>query len=347
MRIGVIAPPWVPVPPRAYGGTEAVIDLLARGLASAGHEVTLFATGDSDCPVDRAFVVETAPGIDVGGSALELSHVAAAYERFEGYDIVHDHTIIGPLFAADRGLGPVVTTNHNPFAGRFAAALRALRGRIPIVAVSEHHASTARDIPVAAVIRHGIDADRLALGKGDGNYALFLGRMAEEKGAHRAVRVALEAGVRLLVAGKAQTAQEQAYLNDEVLPLLKAPSEFLGEVDYETKVSLLQHATCLINPILWPEPFGMVMIEALACGTPVIALAYGAAPEIVEDAKTGFLADSEEELVGALSRVDEIDREACRYAAEHQFAARRMVDEHVVFYERVIEEWSARGSRSA
>lgn len=340
MRIGIIAPPWVPTPPPAYGGTETVVDTLARGLVQAGHDVRLFASGDSTSEVARDYVVPVAPGIDVGGSALEFHHIAHAYQLFADFDIVHDHTILGPLYASMRVEAPVVTTNHNPFSDPFATVLAAIGANVPIIAISEHHARSAGDIPIAAVIRHGVELSQFPLGKGEGGFALFLGRMTEDKGAHRAIRIAKAAGVRLVLAGKMHTDLEQQYFASEVAPLLSSSAEYVGEVDVPTKLELLSEAACLLNPIAWPEPFGMVMIEALACATPVLALASGAAPEIVEHGYNGFLGESEEDLVEGLRHLSEIDRSNCRASAEAKFSATRMVNEHVALYEKIIAERS-------
>jgi glycosyltransferase involved in cell wall biosynthesis len=339
IRIGIIAPPWVSVPPPAYGGTEAVIDVLARGLAAAGHEVVLFATGDSTCAVERAAALAVAPGINVGGSAVEVFHLRNAYERFDAVDIIHDHTTLGPLLFGRNARCPVVATNHNPFAEPFASLYSPLHGEVPIIALSRHHASTAAPTPIAAVIHHGLVAEEFPLGDGEGGYALFLGRMTPEKGPDRAVRIAQALGVPLVLAGKMHTDAELDYFDDKIRPHLGDDVEYAGEVGRKDKIELLARARCLLNPIAWDEPFGMVMIEALACGTPVLALAYGAAPEIVEPGETGFLAGDEEGLVEGLERVGEIDRARCRAAVEGYFSQRRMVADHLRLYSSVCDAW--------
>ncbi|HKA04692.1 MAG TPA: glycosyltransferase family 4 protein, partial [Acidimicrobiales bacterium] len=315
MRIAIIAPPWVPIPPPAYGGTEAVLDNLARGLRAAGHDVLLFATGDSTCAVPTRWVRPTAVGT-VGASATELHHVINAYAAAVewGADIVHDHTVVGPVFAARCDI-PVVTTNHGPFEGELAALYRVIAGSIPVIALSEHHARTAGDIPVAAVIHHGLDVDSFPHGSGDGGYAAFVGRMCPEKGVHVAVRVARNAGVALRVAAKMREPAEIAYFERQVEPMLGDGVEYLGEVGGCDKRDLLAGATCLLNPLAWAEPFGMVMIEALASGTPVVATPCGAAPELVTHGVTGLLCSEEGELIDALHRVDRLDRSRCRKEA--------------------------------
>jgi glycosyltransferase involved in cell wall biosynthesis len=331
----MIAPPWVAVPPIRYGGTEAVIDILARGLQLAGHDVLLCASGESSCPVPQSWVVERAIGIGVGGCATELRHVSHAYSEAVGYDIVHDHTLVGPFYAQRFLDLPVVTTNHGPFDGELGDVYRALGLAADVIAISAHQASTAQGVNVAAVIHHGVEPDAFPLGYG-GDYALFLGRMSATKGVATAARIARAAGVPLVIAAKLNESAEHEYFEQCVRPLLGAGVEYVGEVGQVEKKDLLGGARCLLNPIAWPEPFGMVMIEALACGTPVVATPCGAVPEIVRDGVTGFICQNEEALVVALDRVNGIDRSACRRAVESHFSARRMVDDHVLLYEQVI-----------
>ena len=273
MRIAVISPPWVPVPPPAYGGTEVVLDGLCRGLTEAGHEVLLYATGDSTCPVRRDFAFEVAPGVQSISPAAELRHVIRGYDAVRDFDaeVVHDHTLVGPVYAERHPDLRVVTTNHGPFNGDLDVLYRALADRVPVVAISHNQASTARDIPIAAVIHHGVDPARFPVGTGAGRYALFLGRMVPEKGVHTAIRAARAAGVPLLIAAKMHEQHEHEYFAERVKPLLGGDVEYVGEVGGDRKLQLLGDAVCLLNPIAWSEPFGMVMVESLACGTPVVA----------------------------------------------------------------------------
>lgn len=338
LRIAIIAPPWLPVPPPAYGGTENVLDALARGLEAAGHEVMLYTVGDSTCPVAKASVFEHAIGVGAGNGVDEIRHVINAYESIIGFDVVHDHTLIGPLYCAALPSVPVVTTNHGPFNAELIDLYRAISGRVPIIAISNHQASTAGEIPIAAVIHHGVTTGDFAVGTGRGGYAAFLGRMHPTKAPHLAAEIARAAGIPLVIAAKMREPQERAYFEEMVRPLLGADVTYVGEVDRQEKVELLGGAVCLLNPISWPEPFGMVMIEALACGTPVVSSDYGAAPEIVEDGVVGFVAHGRAGLVEALGRVGEIDRAACRSRVEKHFSVERMVAEHVAVYEMAVSE---------
>jgi glycosyltransferase involved in cell wall biosynthesis len=343
VRIAIIAPPWVPVPPLAYGGTEAVLDNLARGLQAAGQDVLLFATGDSTCDVPTRWVRPTAVGTVGASTATELHHVINAYAAVVewGADIVHDHTVAGPVFAAHYDI-PIVTTNHRPFEGELADLYRALAGTVPVIALSEHHARTAGDIPVAATIHHGLDVDAFPQGNGDGGYAAFVGRMCPEKGVLVAIRVARTAGVPLRVAAKMREPAEIAYFERQVEPMLGGAVEYLGEVGGRDKRDLLAGATCLLNPLAWAEPFGMVMIEALACGTPVVATPCGTAPELVTHGVTGFICSGEQELVDALGHVDRLDRSRCRKDAAERFSTARMVADHLDFYRSHLAAYRAR-----
>jgi glycosyltransferase involved in cell wall biosynthesis len=297
----------------------------------------LFATGDSTCAVPTRWARETAAGTVQTGAATELHHVINAYDAIRdwGADIVHDHTLVGPVYA-QRFAVPVVTTNHGPFDGELGELYRAIADTVPVIAISEHHARTARGIPVAAVIHHGVDVDAFPHGSGDGGYALFLGRMSPDKGVDVAARVARAAGVPLRIAAKMREPAELAYFEEQVAPLLGPDIEYVGEVGGADKRDLLAGARCLLNPIAWPEPFGMVMIEALASGTPVVATPCGSVPEIVTDGVTGFIASDETALADAVTRVGQLDRSACRKDTAERFSTARMVARHLDLYGRAI-----------
>jgi glycosyltransferase involved in cell wall biosynthesis len=336
MRIAIVAPPWLPIPPPAYGGTENLLDALARGLKRAGHDVVLCTTGDSTCPVGRTSVFEQHIGVGSGSSVDEIRHILHAYEEVQDCDVVHDHTLVGPLYSAAFPGLPVVTTNHGPFNAELIDLYRVLSDRVPVIAISEHQASTAHGVRIAAVIHHGVNLDTFPVGKGGGGYAMFLGRMHPGKAPHVAASIAREAGVALKIAAKMNEPAEHAYFEEMVRPLLGGNIEYLGEVDRPTKLALLAEADCLLNPIAWPEPFGMVMIEALACGTPVLTTPFGAAPEIVRDGVVGFVRSDRDGLVEALAQVHEIDRVACRTRVEERFSVERMVADHVDVYEQAV-----------
>ena len=349
MKIAIIAPPWAPIPPTLYGGIEQAVDAEARGIQAAGHEVLLFATGDSTSMVPREWLLELAEGEHMGLSVTELRHVLAAYEMMDDFDIVHDHTLIGPAMASWRTGGPpVVTTIHGPLDGVLADLYRRFAARIPIIAISHAQCRPVPDIPMARVIHHGINASEFPVGDGNGDYYLFLGRMSPDKGAHRAIAAAEKAGVPLVMAGKAREKAEKLFFEQEVAPHLGASVRYVGEVPHEEKLRLLAGARATLFPIRWNEPFGLVMIESLACGTPVLAFKEGAAPEVIEHGQTGFLCDDEADMAHAIASVDEIDRGACRAAVEGYFSVDRMVAEHLeLFTELIAAQGSDAGAGAA
>jgi glycosyltransferase involved in cell wall biosynthesis len=348
MRIGLIAPPWVPVPPSGYGGTEAVVDNLARGLTELGHDVRLFTVGESTCPVQRDWLFQAAIQ-PMGTSVEEAAHVLAAYEALADVDLIHDHTALGPLLVTQtkQRRPPVVTTHHGAFTAENLRIFAEIAKHAAIVAISGDQASCAGGIPIAAVIHHGIDLDVYQPGPGDGGYLLFMGRMSAEKGVAGAVRIAHAGGRPLLLATKIRTAAEWGYFECEVRPLLGPGDKLITEPPVARRLEMLQGATALINPIMWPEPFGLVMAEALATGTPVLAYPHGAAPEVIDDGKTGFLCRDEADMVTAIGRVGQIDRAECRAVAEQRFSLQRMARDYARLYRRVLDDRSGPGARHA
>lgn len=347
VRVGILAPPWVPVPPPSYGGTESVIDRLARGLVAAGHDVRLWTTGDSTCPVPRRALFGPAHTETMGSSTDELAHVLEGYAWFadERCDLVHDHTVVGP-FVPHHGR-PVITTNHGRFdRPELRTVYRRMPASVPIIAISHAQAAAAAaaGIRVDHVIHHGIDTAEVPEGTGLGDdrgpYLLFLGRMSPDKGVDQAIDAALATGARLLIAAKVREPLEVAYFEHVIARRCRDGIEYVGEADAEEKARLVAGATALLNPIQWPEPFGLVMIEALAAGTPVIATHQGAAPEIVRHGRTGFLGDDHAAFVAAIRDVGRIDRRECRADVARRFGVGRMVANHVAAYRQLLSRAS-------
>ncbi|WP_211357406.1 glycosyltransferase family 4 protein [Nocardioides rubriscoriae] len=332
-----MAPPWIPVPPPSYGGTESVVDNLARGLTARGHDVTLFTVGTSTVPVERRSWFDE-PVAPMGLSIPEAVHVLAAHTELAevaDVDVIHDHTVLGPLLApaAGPGVPPLVTTNH----GVYNAATRLLFGRAAerasVVAISADQARRAEGrVPIARVIHHGVDTDTYRAGSGGGEHLVFVGRMSPEKGVDRAVRIARAAGRPLRIFSKMRDETEVDYYESHVRPLLAADERPLFEAGLDERVQCLQTAAGLLNPIAWPEPFGLVMAESLAVGTPVITWPLGAAPEIITHGRTGFLCATEDAAVRAVTRLPEIDRAVCRAEAEERFSVARMAADHEDLY---------------
>jgi glycosyltransferase involved in cell wall biosynthesis len=331
MRIGLIAPPWIPVPPPAYGGTEEVIDGLARGLVALKHDVILAAGPGSTCPVSRIESTERGIAAPVSDRRSEREHAQRAYRELGDVDIIHDHTLAGPLFMWGRV--PRVSTVHGPFDTEMTEHFGRIQRSVGLIAISQHQASTSGRVRIDAVIHHGIDLDSIPFGDGGGGYFAFLGRMTPEKGVREAIIVARSAGVPLTIAAKMREPLEHDYFESQVRPLLGGPVEYVGELNRADKFRLLGSAAGLINPLQWNEPFGMVMIEAMATGTPVLATTRGSAMEIVEDGVTGFLRSTLDELTSTVVQVPSLNRSAIRARQRDRFSLTRMAADHVDFYE--------------
>ncbi len=335
LSVVLIAPPWLPVPPKSYGGIEAVLALLGRELAGRGHKVTLVASGDSRVegvevvgPFDRA-------QRDVWDDFhIEMIHVLEGVADLEA-DIYHDHSLMGAL--AWCGLKyPLLHTMHGPTTGKMGRLYRALGRNVPLVAISRQQA---KDLgaEVFDVVYNSVDIDRYKPAESKGDYVAFLGRICYEKGPDDAIRAARKAGVPIKLAGKIAHAEEREFYSNVVEGLLGKDAEYLGEIPEEAKPSFLAQARALLVPIRWPEPFGLVMAEAQACGTPVIAYPNGAAPELVEDGITGFLVDGVESMADAIVRSEKIDKDRCRQRAEAVFGPKRMAEETERVYLRLLE----------
>jgi glycosyltransferase involved in cell wall biosynthesis len=347
LRIGVVAPPWVPVPPEAYGGIESVLDTLVRGFHDAGHEVFLAAHPASTAPVHLLGPTSAGGAYRMGEVVGETAHVLGAHALLDtvGVDVIHDHTLVGPLLARRPGSPPMVTTNHGPFEPDLRAIFAAASRQAAVVAISHAQAATADSVPIARVIHHGVAVDRFPVGDGTGGYLAFIGRMCPDKGVVEAIDAAQAVGLPLRIAAKLREPEELDYFEAQVRTRLGPDIEFLGELGHGDKVQLLGGAVALCNPVQWEEPFGLVMIEAMACGTPVVTYRRGSAPELVESGRTGWLVDNPADLVDRLGALDVLDRVACRRLVEERFLAERMVDEHLELYGSVIATSSAADGR--
>ncbi len=340
MRIAILSPTWFPVPPRRYGGIEAVVSLLADGLAEAGHDVTLFASGDSKTKAELVSFFDEAPSSRIGTMLADLLHALTCFERAGDFDVVNDHS--GPLAAAMGSLGgtPVVHTVHGQLQGEWGMVYEKLAGltsKLGLVSLSLNQQRTAPSLPWVANCPNALDLTGYPLREDKGEFLLFLGRMNEEKGAHRAIEVAQAAGLPIKLAAKCREPEEQLYYDENVKPLLGDDAVYLGEVSHEEKIALLQEARALIFPIEWEEPFGLVMIEAMACGTPVLATRRGAVPEVIGDGVSGIIVDDYREMPAALADVLRLDPAACRRDVEERFTPERMVRNYVEAFELVVQ----------
>lgn len=342
MRIGLIAGPWIPVPPPTYGGIERVVDVLARGFVAAGHEVLLAVPSDSTCPVSRVPAMRVSETATLGSSLSELSHVIRAYSAMREVTIIHDHTLAGPLSTCRPPDVPVVTTIHGPLTPAAVDIYRAVSRNASIIAISRDQISHAPTVPVTTVIHHGLELSTVPVGKGQGGYVCFVGRMCPDKGVLEAIAIARKAGIPLHIAAKMREPDELRYYREVVKPVLGADEEFIGELGDAEKYALMGGALAFLNPIQWAEPFGLVMIEAMATGTPVLGTPIGSAPEIVDHGTTGFLAPVNE-LPALLGQAAALSRAACRATVETRFSSDRMVADHLELFAGILERKSPAG----
>jgi glycosyltransferase involved in cell wall biosynthesis len=330
MRIAQVCPPWLAVPPKGYGGIEWVVALLADGLAEAGHEVTLFATGDSRTKATLEYVFERAPGSKfINDITLDTTHTLFALkDARERFDVLHVHSPFSALAAAVETGVPTVHTLHGSFTDEMNRLYGYVADRAWFVAISKAQQGFNGSLRYAGVVYNGIDMDLYKLREDKEDFILFLGRAAPEKGWRRAIEAARESGERLVSAVKIAHETEEEEWETNIKPILPPDAEVMGEITQEEKVDLLQRAKAVLFPIDWPEPFGLVMTEAMACGTPVIATPRGSVPEVILDGQTGWIVSVENyarEAAERLRHLSEIDPAACRERVQALFSKEAMV----------------------
>ena len=354
LRIAQIVAPVESVPPERYGGTERVVSVLTEELVRGGHEVTLFASGDSHTSARLVPIADRAVWHDPRYEdplPFMMTALDKLYSMADEFDIIHNHMgfYTYPMARAHRSV-PTVSTLHSRLDIPEWQLLYRRFADLPVVSISD---AQRHPIPWAnwlATIYHGIALDEFPYQPRGRNYLAFLGRISPEKGLDAAIRVAQRAGLPLKIGARMPLDQphnpearaDWRYWNDEVKPLINLPGvEYVGEVGAADKAELLGGASALLFPIHWPEPFGLVMAEALACGTPVIGFPCGSVPEVIEDGVTGFVVPDEDGMVRAIERVHEIERSRCRWAAELRFSPTAMADRYEDVYRRLIEAGSA------
>jgi glycosyltransferase involved in cell wall biosynthesis len=332
-RIAMLAPPWIPIPPPGYGGIEYVVALLTDALVDRGHDVELFcAPGSHSKAFVRSLLPEAHPH-EIERALIEADHVSRAFEAFDqaaaagqGFDVVHDHCGYTPLAMADRIDVPLVHTVHGPFDEDTSLYYDHHGRKGSVVCISRSQAGMAPPgADVKGVVYNPIDVEAWPVGYQKQDYLLWLGRFTEEKGPQRAIKIAKATGRRLILAGVVQPRQERFFATQIEPHIDGRQIEFVGEVGGARKQQLFADAFAFLMPITWPEPFGMVMVEALAAGTPVLAFDHGAAVEIVEHGVNGFLVHDEDEMAALVERAADIRPEVCRRTAErfspHRIAA--------------------------
>jgi glycosyltransferase involved in cell wall biosynthesis len=336
----MVAPPYFSVPPDGYGGVEAVVADLVDALVERGLRITLVASGPHRTRA-QAFL----PTSDRGhpeqlGEALpevaHAAHVARLLEDVEA-DLVHDHTLAGPLLARGRSC-PTVATVHGSLGGAAGEYYRAIAGAVCLVAISSAQARTAPSLPWAATIHNAVSVETFPFQADKERMALFLGRFHPEKAPHLAIDAARRAGLPIVLAGKCSEPVERAYFEREVRPRLADDTTLVGVAGPAAKRELLARASCLLFPICWEEPFGLVMVEAMACGTPVVAVRRGSVAEVVVDGVTGIVVDSSDELADAVHRACRLDPADCRRHATTVFSPARMAAHYDELYRRALAD---------
>ena len=344
MRIAQVAPLAEAVPPKMYGGTERIVSYLTEELVAMGHEVTLFASGDSITSARLEPVVPMALRLDPRVRDTVSPHilmVSRVIDMLDQFDIVHFHVDHYHLPALrDRGT-PFVSTFHGRLDLPELQPLMDAFPKAPFISISDSQRRPLTGVNWAGTIYHGVPGGPLPFSPDHKGYIAFLGRISPEKGPDAAIRIARAAGMKLRIAAKVDKVDEE-YFNTVIRPMLGGEGvEFIGEITESQKGEFLGNAAALVTPICWPEPFGLVMIEAMACGTPVIAYENGSVPEVVEPGKSGFIVRDEAGAVRALRQLDQLDRRAVRACYEARFSARRMAEDHLALYERLIAQQRA------
>jgi glycosyltransferase involved in cell wall biosynthesis len=336
LRIAMIAPPWFTVPPQGYGGVENMCADLVDGLVDRGHEVTLIGAGEAGTRAGRFLPTYAEPPSGRLGEPLpEVLHTAAVARILADLDVdlVHDHTLAGPLMARGRGV-PTVVTMHGPVADEPGEYYRQLGDTVDLVAISRAQRRAAPDLSWLGTVYNAVDVESFPYRAAKEGFLLFLGRLHPDKGVHLAIDAARRAGLPIVVAGKCSEPLELEYFRTQIEPRLGSDVTIFGTADASAKRDLLSRAAALVFPILWDEPFGMVMIEAMACGTPVVALRRGSVPEVVVDGVTGVLCDDPGELPAAIAAARRLAPADCREHVRSRFD----VDTMVAGYEAIYRE---------
>jgi glycosyltransferase involved in cell wall biosynthesis len=349
MRIAQVAPLAESVPPTLYGGTERIVSYLTEELVRQGHEVTLYASGDSQTSARLVACVPRALRLDeevidpIAHGIVELERVFAdAHE----YDVIHWHVDYLHFPVSRRLTVPGLTTLHGRLDIPDLQPIYAEFTEMPVVSISNDQRAPLPSANWIGTVHHGLPLDEFAPSRDVGDYLAFLGRMSPEKRADRAVEVAHRTKMPIKLAAKVDPA-DQEYFEREIEPLLEHDRvEYVGEIGGHEKMELLNHARALLFPIDWAEPFGLVMIEAMACGTPVIAYRSGSVPEVIEDGVSGFIVDDIDGAVEAVGRLDELDRDTVRAAFERRFTVDRMARDYVALYEKLVGHEPTAGQAS-
>lgn len=339
MRIALIAPIIERIPPKKYGGVERVVRELAEGLIKRGHDVTLFASGDSKTSAKLVSVYprsirEARINNLYGFNYLTILNIGTAYQMQGQFDLIHDNSGYYSLPIAEMSRTPVLVTYHGPFDMQIRRLFQVFR-KPYVVSISKSQVDSVPNINVVGNIYNGLSMEKYPFSSENDGYLLFVGRISQEKGVHYAIETALTLNLPLIIAAKLDPVDIR-YFEEYVSPHLSEDIRWIGEVDEEERNRLMSRALCFLHPVTWKEPFGLTLIEAMACGCPVIAFRKGSIPEIIEDGRTGFVVSDVEEMIEAVERVKEISREECRKYALDKFNATVMVDAYEKVYKKVL-----------
>jgi glycosyltransferase involved in cell wall biosynthesis len=340
LRIAMVIPPWYEIPPSGYGGIEVVCAALVNALAARGHDVTVLGAGSKTGTNARFLSTIDEPQYERLGEALPAVLHAARVDallRRRRFDVVHDHSPAGPLTASIRDI-PTVVTVHGPVDGEFGDFIGALEHSVHPVAISDSQRMARPALPWAATVHNGVDTAEFTPASTPDGPVLWLARFCADKGPDLAIRACREAGLPLILAGKANEPAEAKYLREVVEPMLGDDVQLMVNADRTTTRALLRDARCLLMPIRWREPFGMVMVEAMASGTPVVALRRGSVPELVRHGVTGFVCDEPAQLPELLHRVRELDSGESVAHAQEAFSAELMASRYEDVYRHVIAQ---------
>lgn len=340
MRIAQLAPLWERVPPPAYGGIELVVSLLTDELVRRGHEVTLFASGDSLSLANLESVHSRALRQDPTVkeySIYEMLQLSQVYDQAQDFDIIHSHMGCAALPYAKFVKTPTLHTLHGAFTPDNEKMFRRSRQQ-PFVSISNAQREAKLGLNCVSTVYNGIDVDsyKFYAQPDESPYLAFLGRLSPEKGPHLAIEIAKRTGWNLKMAGKIDLVDQEFY-EQELAPHIDGKQiQYLGEANHVQKNTLMGSAVATLFPITWREPFGLVMVESMAAGTPVIGMRLGSTPEVIADHKTGFLCDTVDQCIAALSRIDEIDRATCRQHVIDQFSVQKMTDGYEAAYRQIL-----------
>jgi glycosyltransferase involved in cell wall biosynthesis len=337
MRIAQIASIHVSVPPQKYGGTELIVSLLTEELVRRGHEITLYAPGDSKTSAKLKSYYPRALGFGSDTPEMHLAAASFAIQDAEEFDVIHNHAGIWGLKAAQKMKTPLLTTLHNDLMLRGSKEFEEFKETGHFAAISKNQKERLSGLNFAGVVYNAIEVDKYPFLEKKGDYLLFFGNLIHEKGVDIALRAAQDLKLKLIMSGKVNPGEQKEFFEKNIAPKIDGKEVVLYDlVDPKTKEDLLAKAKCLFFPVIWNEPFGLAMLEAMACGTPVVALRHGSVPEVINDGVTGYVVDTYPELLEAVKKVENISPQACRQHVIENFSVAKMADGYESLYKKIL-----------